>query len=442
MIDGNSPQVASEDVAQALLADDRHYVAAVTTMGDQQAVVAAEDILGASGVKLIAKGSQIDSRLREKLSGHQLRPLLDCALSATNCVSAASLAAEADTLIREQPFWRQLAGHSGDAMAMRHGLARLKLPPAIAFKLTVARSQRPLLFAHGLRVALLCHYLALRLGYSEKATANLQLAALCHDLGEMHTDPAILDPGHRISEAERRFVYVHPATGYLILRDIAGIPAEVARAVRHHHERLDGSGYPAGLSAPQIEPLALPLMVADTAEAVLGRCSDHGRLSTLLRLNRRKYDNQCVALLHEAILAQGGLTKEPETSADVRGQQLMALAVLLNEWDHFRQSIDPGLTAPGQPGLGFLHERLRNLNSLLYQFGFDPANFDALNALAESDPEVAAELSQVLDELQFQLADMAREIDRRQDEIRAALPELMQIAFADWRSTLRRTLSQ
>lgn len=441
MVDGKSLEAASEDAAKALFADDRHYVAAVTTMGDQQTVVAAEDILGANGVKLIAKGARIDSRLRDKLSGHQLRPQLDCALSTADCVSAATLAAAADQLIGEQPFWRQLAAHSGDAMAMRHGLARLKLPPPIAFKLTVARSQRPLLFGHGLRVALLCHYLALRLGYGEKATASLLLAALCHDLGEMHTDPAILDPGHRITEAERPFVYVHPASGYLILRDIAGLAPEVARAVRHHHERLDGSGYPAGLSDQQIEPLALPLMVADTAEAVLSRCSDHGRLSTLLRLNRRKYDNKCVALLHEAILAQGGLANEPQTSPDVRGQQLMALAVLLNEWEHFRQGIEPALTVPGQRGLGFLHERLRNLNSLLYQFGFDPANFDALNSLAESDPEVAAELSQVLDELQFQLAEMAREIDRRQDEIRAALPELTHIAFSDWRSTLRRTLT-
>lgn len=431
----------SATAAEALLADDRHYVEAVTTMGDQQSVVASEDILSASGIKLVAKGSRIDSRLRDKLTGHQLKPSLDHSLSTRDCVTPRSLVAEAEQLIGEQAFWRQLANHSGDALAIRHGLGRLKLPPSIAFKLTVARTQRPHLFRHSLRVALLCHYLALRLGYSEKATSNLLLAALCHDLGEMHTDPAILDPGHRITDGERRFVYVHPVTGYVILRDTPGVPPEVARAVHHHHERLDGSGYPAGLSGEQIEPLALPLMVADTAEAVMGRFSDNGRLSALLRLNRRKYDSKSVALLHEAILAQGGQARETENTSEQRRRQLTGLASLLADWGSFRRSIPPELTTPGKPGLGFLHERLQNLNSLLYQFGFDPAGFDTLITLAESDAEVAAELSQVLDELQFQLAEMAREIVRRESEIVEALPDVMQFAaFSDWQLTLQKTL--
>lgn len=434
------PIQAIEDVASDLLADGQHYADAVTTLGDRQSVLATEDIYGANGAKLIASGSRIDSRVRNKLAGHRLPANLDASLSTMGAVNPQALAVEADRLIHGQPFWQRLATRSGDPLAMRHGLAAVRLPGSLAFKLTVARELRPPLFAHSLRVAMLCNYLALRLGFSDKMTQSLLLAALCHDLGELHTDPAILDPSHRISEDERRFVYVHPVTGYLILRDIAGVPTEVARAVLHHHERLDGSGYPTGLVADQIEPLAWPLMVADTVESVMQRFTDHGRLSALLRLNLRKYDKRSVDLMHEAVVTAGG-ERNGAATPTVQPPQLLALARLFDQWSAFRQELDATQLAAGKNGLGFLQQRLQNLNSLLYQFGFDPSSFETLINLCQSDPEVATELSQVIDELRFQLRETAREIDRRASEIEASLSELQRIAFANWRATLAETLA-
>ena len=430
----------STQIAEKLLAEDPHYIAAVTNLGDRQSVIATEDIIGKNGVKLIAKGARVDSRLHEKLAAHRLNKNIDQHLAVENSVTPASLAAAADQLITTHSFWQRLAAHSGDALAMRHGLARLKLPPALAFKLTIAREQRPPLFLHGLRVAVLAHYLALRLGINEKSSSHLLLAALCHDLGEMHTDPAILDPKHRITDEERRFVYVHPATGYVILRDTPGLMPEVARAVLHHHERLDGSGYPGGLDASRIEPLALPLMVADTADAVLQRFADHGRLRALLRLNQRKYDPRSVAMLHEALLAQNDATPDAPATQDDRLPQLRAFAKLLDEWANVRRSLDDRQLAPGKNSLDFLHQRLQNLNSVLYQFGFDPGSFDTLIELSQTDPEVAAELNQVFDELQFQLGAIAQEFDRHSTLLREVLSDVQMNAFASWRKTLQETL--
>ena len=436
------PGESSETIAEKLLAEDRHYVKAVTSLGDRQVVVATKDISGSHGIKLVAKGTRIDSHLLEKLSGHQLRPNLDNGLAMENSVTPESLAVATGQLIDEQPFWQHLADKSGDSLALRHGLASIKLPEALAFKLTVAREQRPLLFRHTLAVAMVTHYLALRLGLNDRSTHNLLLAALCHDLGEMHTDPAILDPGHRITDDERRFVYVHPATGYVILRDIPGMPPEVARAVFHHHERLDGSGYPNGLKDGQIEALALPLMVAETAASVMSSFADYSRLSTLLRLNQGKYDGKSVALLLDVIPEQFGWVSEISFSSESRRRQLLGFAKLLDEWSSFRQSLDDRQLTSGKPGLGLIQERLHNLKSLLNDFGFDPNSVDALITLAETDPEVATELSQVLDELQFQLAEIAREIDRRGDEISASLPEPLSLAYAGWRATLQKMLER
>lgn len=436
------PEGASEQFAEALLANDRHYVDAVADLGDRQNVLASEDITGSNGIKLVARGTRIDSRLREKLSGHRLPQDLDRRLMAENAVSAASLASEANRQISTEPFWQKIAARSGDALAMRHGLAAVKLPAPLAFKLTVAREQRSALYQHTRRVALLCHYLALRLGMNEKGTHNLLLAAFSHDIGEMHTDPAILDPGHRIGNDEWRFIYVHPITGNLLLRNIAGLPAEVARAVLHHHERLDGSGYPAGLADGQIEPLALPLMVAETADAVLTRFNCHDRLSTLLRLNQSKYDGKSVALLREAVQAQENVRPVAGLPTERRRTQLLAIATLLAEWAGLRSSLEEKQLPNGPDGLGFLQQRLHNLNSLLHQFGFDPGSFETLITLAAADAEVAAELGQVLDELQFQLAEMAREIDRRAADIAKALSTSQQAAFAAWRNTLAQAVVQ
>ena len=433
----------STKIAEKLVAEDAHYLAAVTALGDQQSVLASDDILTATGVKLIAKGTPIDSRLREKLLGYRLGQNFDQKLTVSNAVSAGSLANKVDRLITEEPFWQRLAARSGDPLAMRHGLARIALPAALAFKLTVMREHRPHLFAHSLRVAVLAHYLALRLGLDDKNTHHLLLAALCHDLGEMHTDPAILDPSHRISDAERGFVYVHPATAYVILRDIPGVAPEVARTVLHHHERLDGSGYPSGLDKSRITPLALPLMVADTAESVLHRFADRGRLSALLRLNQNKYDSRSVGFLHDAILAESNTPGHyAEKAPSDRMSQLLAFSRMLDEWTAFRRTLNATQLAPGTSGIGFLHDRLQNLNSLLYQFGFDPGSFDMLIALSQSDPQVAAELGQVFDELQYQLSEIAREIDRHGPTFDTVLTDAQQTAFSNWRTSLQETLQR
>lgn len=57
-------------------------------------------------------------------------------------------------------------------------------------------------------------------------------------------DPAILGPGRPIEGHERRFIHVHPVTGFVIVEQLNAIPQPVMQAVLQHHEQLDGSGYP------------------------------------------------------------------------------------------------------------------------------------------------------------------------------------------------------
>ena len=428
--------------AQQLLDDDRHFVQAVTRMGDDQEVVAVEDIFEIHGVKLLARGSRINSAVLDKLLGHRLREPIETRLTADAGVSPTELANAAAQFVDTDAWWRRMAARSGDAMAIRHGLSRLKIPAPLCFRLTVLREQRPALYLHSLRTALLSHYLALRLGLSATDTERLLLAALCHDFGELHTDPAILEPGHRITDEERRFVYVHPVTGYLILNHISAVHPEVARAVLHHHERLDGSGYPSRLRGDAISRLARILTVAEVAETILARFADNRRLSALLRLNLSKYDVHAVAMLHELLLVDPDLgRKNAALPPDALNRQLSLLSGLLSGWARFRTSLDEPALADAGASLDFLFERIQNLNSTLRQFGFDPDSFETLSTLAREHPEIASELAVVVEEMTFQLAEIAREIARREDAGELNLRADTLEALAYWKKALMAALA-
>lgn len=427
----------NERAAQKLLDEDRHYVVAVTRMGDDRTVVASADIIGARGIKLLAKGSRIDSSVLDKLLGHRLREPIDRNLMVDSGVSPNVLAMAVAAVIDAEPWWARLANRSGDALGMRHGMSRLKIPQNICFMLTVAREQRPALYRHSLRTALLSHYLALRLELSAADTESLLLAALCHDLGELHTDPALLDAGHRISDQERRFVYAHPVTGYLILKQVSTLRPEVARAVLQHHERLDGSGYPSGLRDAAISSLARILAVTELAESLLARFADQRRLGTLLRLNQSKYDGAAVSMLLDALTTGQELSLEDaELAPGILNRQLSEVSHLLSGWNGFSRTLGQTASGDGQVGLDFLFERIGNINSVLHQFGFDPDSFEMLAHLAQEDPEIAAELKAVLHEMTFQLTDMAREIARREFAEELRLPASARAAFADWKAAL------
>lgn len=417
---------AIADVAQSMIDDASHYVEAVTAMAGSHDLIATQDIISSSGIKLIASGTRISGHLREKLRGHHLSgAMLERNLSVYGGVTPESLAQDMAQLMDSEPWLKQLATKSGDSVAMRHGAAYLDLPSEILFRLTVARTQRPSLYRHSLCVTLVSHYLAIRLALKQIAINHLLIAALCHDLGELYTPPAILDPGHQVSEDERPYIYVHPITGWLITRELSGIDNEVRRAILQHQERLDGSGYPNGLKDEAIGVAGRILAVADVADAIMARACDPLRLSTLLRLNSRKYDRKLLGFLHDAIAPGTPITEQ--TGREELKERLTRFAALLDSWSAQRDLIALS------PATAFLSERMGNLRMVVYEFGFDPDHLEIPVQLAEEDAAIAAELTNVISELQFQLAEIGHEIDRRTLIKKSTLHPQTAASLAQWR---------
>ena len=400
-------------------------------MTESHEISAIADIISPSGIKLVARGAKIDEHLREKIAGHRLSgTTLEKSLSIAGGVTPESLAKDVSRLIDEETWFKLLAVQSGYSAAVRHGASRLRIHPQVLFRLTVAREQRQELYRHTLCVMMISHYLALRLSLKQSSIDNVLLAALCHDLGELYTDPAILAPGYRVTDEERRFIYVHPITGWLIVRELPGINPDIPKAVIQHQERLDGSGYPFGIKGDAIGQAGRILAAADVSASIMMKFHDHRRLSTLLRLNSKKYDRKVVDLLHAAFIAS-----EPSSAkfeGDVVKQRFSGLAQLLEGWSVLRADATMSETAP----ITFLTERMYNMRTVVLAFGFDPDSLEMPLQLAAEDATIATELAAVVDELQFQLADIGREIDRRESDWKDSLNPLATIALTDWKQQL------
>jgi PAS domain S-box-containing protein len=125
----------------------------------------------------------------------------------------------------------------------------------------------PYTAGHQRRVTQLACAIANDLHYTEDQVRGLRLASLIHDIGKIRIPTEILTNPDELSEAEFALMKMHPQTGYEILKTIES-PWPIARIVHQHHERLNGSGYPLGLSGAEIIPEARILAVADVVEAI------------------------------------------------------------------------------------------------------------------------------------------------------------------------------
>jgi len=109
----------------------------------------------------------------------------------------------------------------------------------------------------------------LSLGLAKADMERLYTAAMFHDVGKAKIPSTVLDKPGRLDDQERALIETHPAAGYDALKGTGGISPEILDAVRHHHEYLDGSGYPDRLGAAAIADLVRVLTISDIFAALI-----------------------------------------------------------------------------------------------------------------------------------------------------------------------------
>jgi HD domain len=120
---------------------------------------------------------------------------------------------------------------------------------------------------HSAAVAIYSRDIAARMGMSEAAQQEAHLAGLVHDIGKIGLPPGLLEKEGPLTLEERRVMQTHSEIGEGILAKVVTYD-RIASIVRHHHERVDGHGYPDGLPEDEIPPISRIIAVADAYNAM------------------------------------------------------------------------------------------------------------------------------------------------------------------------------
>ena len=198
-------------------------------------------------------------------------------------------------------------GHGAEAMT-RAGTDRdLRAAPGTVRELIgELEARHPDVQRHSQAVAVLAARMAGALTAGKAGTAAVRLAAAVHDVGKLSTPRAILEKAGPLTDSEWALIRLHPCEGERLLRPTLPGRADVLRAVRSHHERWDGGGYPDGLTGTEVTLPARIIAVADAFQAMLEwrpyrpRRSGAQALDELEENSGTQFDPDCVSALRAA----------------------------------------------------------------------------------------------------------------------------------------------
>jgi HD-GYP domain-containing protein (c-di-GMP phosphodiesterase class II) len=154
---------------------------------------------------------------------------------------------------------------------------------------------------HTRRVAMLAVQIGEALGLPPARLRGLALGGLLHDMGKLSVPSAVLTKPGPLDDDEFAEIRKHPEAGHRLLRDLGGFADGVLRLVLDHHERLDGSGYPRGLTAGELDLETRILAVCDVYDALVSdrvyRSAWTPERALALLSDEKQFDPRCVSAL-------------------------------------------------------------------------------------------------------------------------------------------------
>jgi putative nucleotidyltransferase with HDIG domain len=213
-------------------------------------------------------------------------------------------------LTNEQTFSRQF---QSDKIGRRirdlfmQILSEMKEKKGLFLNLANIYSTDHFLYHHSVNVSVIAMSIGMKLGLNEKQLLELGVGTLLHDVGKLKIPDAILNKPGRLTDEEFEEMKKHTVYGYDILRTQDDISAVSAHIALQHHERLDGTGYPRGLTEKEIHPYAKITAVADVYEALTANRVyrkghlPHDALELLLGACGSQFDTNIVQLFLKTI---------------------------------------------------------------------------------------------------------------------------------------------
>jgi putative nucleotidyltransferase with HDIG domain len=170
----------------------------------------------------------------------------------------------------------------------------------------------PYTHGHSLRVAEYSLLLAKEIGLNETEVREVELSALFHDIGKIGIPDSILSKPSRLTRAEFEIMKSHPVRSAKIIEKISAL-RNLVPGIKHHHERMDGLGYPDGLKGEEVPFYARIILIADTFDAMTSTrpyrlaLSKEVALKELLSCSGTQFDSKMVEAFIKAVSKERGL---------------------------------------------------------------------------------------------------------------------------------------
>lgn len=139
--------------------------------------------------------------------------------------------------------------------------------------LTTMYSHDDYTFTHSTNVTIYVLAMAVKLGFSDKKLNEIGIGSMLHDIGKIYTPIEILKKVGKLTTEEYNIIKKHPTDGFELLRKQPEVSLLSAHCAFQHHEKLDGSGYPRGLTSDEIHPYAKIMAICDVFDALTSQRS-------------------------------------------------------------------------------------------------------------------------------------------------------------------------
>ncbi len=304
-------------------------------------VISTEDIFDSSGQLLIRQHSNIDERYAQRLLQHRLLKPLEEQVKVKNCLTNADFLVEYSHFFESHRDISAVQRHLRFTRKLEQLIQGMNLPPVLAQKMTVMKMCLPEQFQKALFSSWLAALIAREMSLDKEDVCAAFISGLVHDIGFLHISPEVLNKKGEVNANDWRTIQSHVVIGQVVLKSYPELPESVARAVLEHHERCDGTGYPAAKDEDSLSVIGQIVAMSDALQALrMSVFTKAGRnfrdALPFLRLNSNThyYDIYRVTV---DIIRKSGLQPTPVAHPQGNSQYISLLVRRIN---HLKQVVD------------------------------------------------------------------------------------------------------
>ena len=398
-----------------------HYLDHVVKLSETSDIEASEDIVNGNGVKLLAKGTKIDARARERLLEFRLTKPLENMMRVVGGTDPAVFHPIAEQLLARHGLLRGICASvpGFDPIAI---LKALELSDNVQSLLSVYAGQGSNKLEHAVGVAVITSALGGSVRANTADTTALAVAALTHDIGELYIDPAFLQRGAKLTPQQWKHVATHPIVGSHVLGAMPGAGPRIASVVMAHHERLDGFGYPQGTLGTSLSMAGQMVAVAEMLMGLVESGTHVAqRAAVAMRLVPGEFHRRFIDRVIQGARADGEEVDPAPTNHDVGSlaTRVRGLAATITHVrrQHLELELQMGkFSAPLRSLVAHAFTRWDRIGIAFSSTGLDLVADDRLHAVLDAMSATELnEVSIVLRELEWRLGELERALQIRSE---------------------------